>query len=282
MATEITEDGIGDAAAASPSLKELIKAGTGSRRKVHPFREDKWMRVSQLASLCAREEVLVAKANLVREDRVSPDLATIFAHGHALHWAFQNIVLPDAGVLRGQWSCLRCGLMHGKAHKGQPVVEAAIARPRKCQACPGTDFLFEEYDLADTEYMLTGHSDGFLEIDGMPGLGVFEGKSINPRGAWEVRSCPKLDHVIQIQCYMWLTGLKWGKLFYWDKAGVGMGAFIEHTIERDEETIDAVKLLIRTIRSGVSSGEVPVRICETPACKRAAGCAVSTVCFRDD
>lgn len=274
--------GLGEAAFA-PALKDLFKIHLGEERDKPPPTPDSWMRVSSLASLCAREEVLVAKENLVRKDKVNPDLATIFAHGHALHWAFQNIVLPGVGVLRGKWICTYCGSKYGVPEGDQSVVDAAVPRPSKCSACRHKDeFLFEEYDLSNVEYKLTGHSDGFLEMDGLPGLGVFEGKSINPRGAWEVRGCPKMDHVIQAQCYMWLTDLQWGKIVYWDKSGVGMGAFIEHHIERDEETIDGVKELLETIRAGISKKELPAKICETPRCKRAGMCAVKKICFARD
>lgn len=269
-------------AAFAPTLKAMFKEQLGSSRDVPPPTSEGWFRVSQLASLCAREEVLVSTTNLVRKDKVNPDLATIFAHGHALHWAFQNIMLPGVGVLRGRWVCLGCGSRYGVQEKDQSAVDAAVPRPAGCTVCRGKEFLFQEYDLSDIEHKLTGHSDGFLDIPGLDGYGVFEGKSINPRGAWEVRSCPKMDHVIQTQCYLWLTGLQWGKLVYWDKSGVGMGAFIEHHIERDEETIDGVKHMIKTIRAGIREKEYPARICETASCKRAGVCSVRKACFARD
>ena len=115
-------------------------------------------------------------------------------------------------------------------------------------------------------------------------LGILEGKSINPKGAWEVRSCPKLDHVVQAQCYMWLTGLQWAKLVYWDKAGMGLSALIEHTVERDEETIDTVKSILKEIWSGVrfEAERLPARICERRDAPRAESCAIADKCFMVD
>lgn len=280
--------GIGDEASsiASADLKEALKRSLGESRSVPPLGAESYLRMSAMASLCPREETLVTREGLFREDVVGADLKMIFSHGHALHWAFQNILLPDIGILRGLWSCIACGERYGA--QGIPgegtvlsPVEAAVARPEECEECRGKEFLFHEYDLIDHEYRITGHSDGFLEMPGMPGLGVFEGKSINPRGAWEVRSCPKLDHVIQAQGYMWLTGLQWGKLVYWDKAGQGLGSIIEHTLERDEETISLIKSAITAIWDGVERGVVPERICEKRHCKRANACVVADACFEE-
>ena len=269
---------LGDAAFA-PTLKDLFKKKLGSNRAVPPPKANGWFRVSQLASLCAREEVLAAQEKTRRTDEISPDLETIFAHGHGLHYSLQNIVLPKVGVIRGQWVCTDCGAKVGQPRAGQTPVEAAVARPSKCRQCGGRNFLFEEYEFKNEEHLIIGHSDGFLEIDGLDGLGVLEGKSINPKGAWEVRGCPKLDHVVQTNCYMWLTGLQWGKLIYWDKAGFGLGSFIEHHIERDEETIESVLEMIADIRKGIRSGDLPDRICASESCKRADECEMSRVCF---
>lgn len=236
--------------------------------------------MSSFASLCPREEVLVGVENLTRKGEITADLALIFDHGHALHWALQNRVLPAAGVLRGQWRCHGCGARAGAPNGSGGPLEWAVARPPLCPACGEEAFTFEEYVLRDEEYRVQGHSDGFLEIEGLPGLGVFEGKSINPRGAWEVRDTPKLDHVIQTQMYMWLTGAQWGVIVYWDKAGSGMASLIEHMIDRDEETIDFIKLTIKSIWAGIDDGgPLPSRICETATCKRAEACSVTVQCF---
>lgn len=263
----------------APSLKLTFKSLLPSSTTVRPLTSAGYVRASALAGLCPREEVLAARHSVVRTNSVSSDLAVIFAHGHGLHWAFQNILLPMVGILRGKWVCTSCALTVGEPVGDQRVVDAAVPRPSMCSRCMNEDFLFQEYNLVDHEYRITGHSDGFLAMEGMDGLGVFEGKSINPRGAWEVADCPKMDHVIQIQLYMWLTGLNWGKLVYWDKAGVGMSSFIEHTIMRDDDVIQGIKDVLQAMWAGIDGDGTPERICTSADCPRASSCALAVQCF---
>jgi len=202
----------------------------------------------------------------------------IFDHGHGLHYALQNRVLPAVDAIRGQWVCLECGSLYGAAPR-LPPIQQAVARPEACDECDSAEFYFKEYDLVDHTYRVTGHTDGFLAIGGLEGLGILEGKSISPKGAWEVRDCPKLDHYIQTQGYMWLTGATWGKIVYWDTCAHAHAAAIEHHIERDEEAIDGLKSLLQSIWQGIDGGPLASRICGTPGCDRAKDCAVSKLCF---
>jgi len=113
----------------------------------------------------------------------------------------------------------------------------------------------------------------------MSELGVIECKSISHKGAELVKGSPDFGHVVQLQSYFWLTGLKWGKILYWDKTVYGLPAIIEHFVEKDDATIDRIKELIRSFRDGLRTGKVPSRICSSPDCKRAEGCALVKPCF---
>jgi hypothetical protein len=251
-----------------------------------------WLRVSGLSFLCAREEILCARYDLPRKDEISADLSVIFEHGHSLHWGLQNRILPRMGVLLGMWRCACCGYVHGGREgaweygtfTAQEFASRQVMRPERCSKCktPLSDenCLFIEQTFTHEGHKLSGHSDGFLKIPGLDGLGILEAKSINPKGASEMRMCPKLDHVIQAHCYMWLTGLRWAKILYWDKAGGGLRSFVEHTIEYDEGTVEQVEGLLRTIREGLSSKELPDRICEVRTCVRAKACGAADYCFR--
>jgi hypothetical protein len=256
------------------------------------------IRISAFAGLCAREEVLCSagRLNLVRKEAIEPDVGTYFEHGNGLHWVIQNRILPDTGVIRGRWLCGHCGEYYGgyKAwivdadgpKKNKEVLHAA-QQPR-FKTCPSCDApmtsassMYSEQLIYDPTYRLTGHPDGFLWIESLPGLGLLEVKSINPKGAWEVRGCPKLDHVVQAQCYMWLTGCRWAKILYWDKAGQGMSSFIEHLIEYDEDHVDAIRNLLQAIWEGVKGEGIPERICESSVCSRAKLCSVAKPCFEE-
>ncbi len=261
--------------------------------KKHPLRVEDWVRVSSLSFLCAREETLCAFKKVIRTDTVTSDLQVVFEHGHALHWGLQNRVMPRLGVFHGMWRCAGCGWLEGGQEEpwvfGTFTAEqfAAKQKPRP-HACPRCGLVLNEDTCIYLEqtfhhegHRLSGHSDGFLVIDGLPGMGLLEAKSINPRGASEVRACPKLDHVIQAHCYMWLTGLRWAKILYWDKGGFGVSSFVEHTIDYDETTIERVEELLSEMREGLRTGVLPARICENRTCTRAKQCEVVNHCFAE-
>jgi hypothetical protein len=293
------------AARADGALKPLIRGALREERITYPLNHrvaldapGGMIRISSFAGLCAREEVLCSagRLNLIRKEDLKPDTKMYFEHGNGLHWCAQNRILPATGTLRGRWLCGHCGEYYGgykswlvdadgpKKSK-EPLHDFQKARPDTCPVCaaPMTSesSLFTEQFIYDPKYRLSGHPDGFLWVDDLPGLGILELKSINPRGAWEVRGCPKLDHVVQAQCYMWLTGCRWAVILYWDKAGQGMSSFIEHTIEYDEDHVDAIRKLVRLIWDGVAGGDFPDRICGSPTCARAQLCSVAKPCFAE-
>ena len=272
---------------AGTNLKRLIRLAIPEKRKKPPLNSEAWIRVSGLAMLCAREEVLCSRLDRVRDDNIDADLMMIFEHGHGLHWALQNRVLPLTEALYGRWVCASCGKIHGGqdtwfADDMAEFEARQILRPQKCScgaALTPDNSLYIEQHVKDKAYRLMGHPDGFIRIEGFPGLGVLEVKSISARGAWEVRGCAKLDHVTQAQCYMWMTGCRWGKVLYWDKGAPGMSGLIEHTVEYDEDHVEAIQNLVRDIWAGIEGGKLPEKICGSPDCNRAELCATAKECF---
>lgn len=266
------------ASAAQGSLKKLIRLTLHEERVIPALTDTSYMRVSSLASLCAREEVLASRLGAVRRDVIDADLKLIFAHGTGLHYVLQNEVLAATGALIGVWKCVDCATTFGKLDGDVGRSQTLVRRPQKCE-CGSEDFFYREQHFVNDEYRLTGHPDGFLVMQGFPGMGIIECKSISSRRVWEVRHTPDLGHVIQSQAYMWLTGLQWAKILYWEKGGFGSTALVEHTIERDEETIDRIKTLLKSIWTGVATGAMPQRICETSTCPRAQKCSLVEPCF---
>lgn len=270
-------------------LRRLICESIPEERDVPPPTKEAWIRVSGLAMVCAREEVLCARDGRVRRDRVDADLMMIFEHGNGLHWDLQNRILPLTKTLYGRWLCGSCGTYHGgQAEWHSPFKgfsDSQILRPASCSNCQAAltsdNSLYSEQWIKDPKYRLAGHPDGFLRLEGFPGLGVLEVKSISPRGAYEVRNCAKLDHVTQAQCYMWMTGCRWGKVLYWDKGTGGMKGLIEHTVEYDEDHVEAMQNLVRDIWSGIEGGKLPERICGSPDCNRAELCSSAARCFEE-
>jgi hypothetical protein len=260
------------------SIVELLETKLGESTDVPPLDDSSALRISGLAHLCAREEVLRAVNHVAKKDKVTADLSLIFAHGTALHWVLQNRLLPVLGVLLGKWKCHGCGETQGEL--GKELATSLSLRPVTCFRCGGKEFLYEELYFFDPVLRVGGHPDGFLRLPGLPGVGVFEAKSISERGFRSVRDLPMIDHVVQIQMYLSMTRLQWGKILYWNKAGNGLGALKEHLVERDEEMIDNVHQMVRSIWQGVRTGDLPDRICTIANCPRARDCSVADLCFQ--
>jgi hypothetical protein len=149
----------------------------------------------------------------------------------------------------------------------------------KCEN-KNTEFLYHELFFENKDYLIGGHPDGFLKVAERPDLGLLEAKSISQTGAYEIRNTPKMDHVIQAQLYLWLTGLRWAKIFYWNKGVFGRSALTEHYLEYDNDTVLGIQETIRGIRDGITTGNLPERICETQHCERAIECSSAEVCFK--
>jgi hypothetical protein len=269
------------------SLTKLLKKYDRKQTLV-PLTVTDFVRTSGFHRICPREEVLRSVHKIDKEDFISPDTLLTFNHGSGIHWALQNIILPDLGVLLGMWKCQTCAFLHGAVADGLKPTTAAIRRPSVCGqrinafpslSCLGEDFVFVEYDLKDDQHRITGHADGFLALPGMSGMGILEAKSISSQQVWLVKNSPKVEHYVQAQIYMWLTGLEWGLIVYWEKGAYGLKAIKEHFIERDDQTISKVKSELRSLWDGLASGVLPFRICSSPECERALKCSATSSCF---
>jgi hypothetical protein len=267
-----------DDAFITKALKEKFKV----TEDIPYLKPTSWMRSSKFPTICPREEVICTRIKKERTWAISTDLKLIFEHGHGLHARLQDHILPEVGMLQGKWICNGCGLLQGGPvpDDDSPVESWAIDRPENCEECYATDFRYHEVKFYDEEHRISGHCDGFLNIPPLPGLGILEGKSIGP--GWQIQNVPKMEHVIQVQTYMWLTGLQWGIILYWIKGNPGMSGIVEHFVERDENSIDAVKANLRSIWDGVDGGPMPGRICPKKDCPRAKKCSVSKECFSED
>lgn len=276
-------------ALATSSLKDLIKAHLTEEREALPLTAESYLRMSSIADMCPREEVICSAKDLARKVKFNADTLLTFNHGHGIHHALQQLVLPDIGVLMGKWRCETCKKIYGGKEEGKPLHDTVVARPRECDNCDGEvfdekvgvsyQFAYQEMYFLDEEHRIGGHCDGFLRIPGLPGIGVFEGKSISSRGAWEIRHVPKFNHVVQTQGYMWLTGCRWAFILYWDKGTYGLKALTEHFVERDHEAVSILKDTCKSIWDGVNKGTLPERICQSKDCERAKECVVVEPCF---
>jgi hypothetical protein len=266
---------------------DLISQKLNTSEEEPPFTLSSYIRGSSFANLCPREEILRVVHKVSKKKVVAADGHLTFAHGTGIHLVLQNKILPAIGVIYGKWSCCTCGYAYGDRTNGQILTECLVPRPSLCERCNGKEFLYQELLFENSEYRINGHPDGFLRLPGLSGLGLFEAKSISSRSCYEVKGFPKIDHVVQVQIYLWLTGLQWAEILYWEKGANGISALIEHHIERDEELIDKLKHTAMAIWDGIAlyldtkKLVLPDRICAICDCPRAKLCSVAAHCFKD-
>lgn len=272
------------------TLSEMVKERFIRKRVKLPIDQQSYIRASGFAFMCAREEVICVRENITRPDDVNSDTLITFGHGTALHNFLQSYMLPQLGVIRGAWKCIECGHTVGLVPEGKPPAKYVLDRPAYCPKCktPELDdhddpnLLFREQFFIDGQTRVGGHNDGFLILPGRSGLGILEAKSISQKGATEVRHTPKIEHVIQAQIYMWLTGCDWAVILYWNKGMYGVKCLIDHVVERDAKTIKTIKATANSIWRGIEKKKLPKRICGTSSCARARECAVRGICFKEE
>lgn len=281
------------------SIASLIKNLLKEKKLQEPITEDSWIRVSSLGSICEREEVLCSKYKIDRTKIEDGDSAINFAHGHAVHWMFQNRVLPELGIFIGAWRCMYCGTQYGGRDDGY------IPRPERCYRCgsvagdrprddgrPDLDvsdnaFVFVEEWFGNAEYKIGGSPDGQIIQEYRPGyriedLTLVELKSCNENSFIKIKTAPDFVHVVQTQIYMWLTGYQRAKIIYFNKNERATKGLIEHDLDYDPECVERVLFTIKTIRDGIQTKDLPPRIvCATDDCPRAFSCKVKKYCFSE-
>lgn len=272
--------GILQSSVGTGALLPLVEQAYAREESKPPLTPKSYLRASGIPMLCAREEVICVKNQVTRPNDIDAGLNLTFLHGTALHWAVQNKLLGPMKVLYGTWRCDACGTKYGTQPKeGGTSYTWAVAMPNCCSSCGSKELTYVEPEFVDHDLRLTGHTDGLLVIPGLPGMGILEVKSVGARYAREVKVAPQISHLVQAHVYMMFTGFRWAKILYWLKGEAGMSMLQEHHVDRDEEMIHRVQDLIRSVWSGIETGELPERICANNTCPRAKSCHVAAQCF---
>jgi len=284
------------------SAKELIESAMRQAiGEYPPMRPDDWVRISSLGALCPREQVLRARFNVPKKVGISPDLGFTFEFGHDVHYMMQNKVMPATGKIVGSWRCVWCGEIYGSIRG-----EGLVPRPDRCIRCGGIageqtrinnrpveherseSFLFVEEWVGNYEHMIGGSPDGYY-VDGdvksftPDDVVILEFKGAADGTYVKFEKAPDFMHVIQAQCYMWITGFKRSKIIYINKGNTDLAGIAEHDIVYDPETITMVTNAVKQLRAGLVGGPVPAReACSNSGCPRAKACDVSKQCFSGD
>jgi len=299
-------------------LAEFVKR-RGSRYKPIPPRQlGDVFRGSSLGYMCPRAEVLCNLGEIHREDEIDPDLDFIFAIGNGCHEAIQQNILKD--IIVGAWRCRGCGAVYGDMEHLIAMPLACEGKlynreTEELEQCPNHNysedvvadwhlpgFAYKEIDLHHLDPLVYSHPDGVLwRGEGLPPddltfdnpyLELLEIKSASwtailyGYGHGHVEKAPIPYHVDQAMLYMWILGIKRGRILYIDKSGRGIkSSFIEHTLELDEEYIrEHVLSMPVTIDEGIRERDPTKakRICKDKSCAKARACVVREPCWSTD
>jgi hypothetical protein len=241
-----------------------------------------WLRCSGLPKLCPRMYALAVAQAIPLGMTVGGDLNFVFGIGTAIHRQFQNEwlnqCLPE-GVFQGHWRHATSGeLCRGeRLANPEPLTHGWVAKPQG-------EYLYEELSFRLPEYRLTGHCDGVLVWPDRTEL--LEIKTINDYGFAQVSGGfgkPKVEHVLQAQAYMWLSGIEYARIVYFRKKFDALPDMLsEHVIERDEAVIDRIKtLLLDTIDALDGNRTAFERLpeCASTQSSRAKYCDMFRPCF---
>ena len=268
-------------------LDSLMKTMESVKHKPVPMKGD-YQRSSNLSRVCPREIQLQKRLNVSAEAIVDAKLSWIFNTGHAIHHQFQEVYLQTLGdVFQGWWGSNDGEDLQVGEELNDSLKNKWIAKPKD-----GKDYHYVELEFCNEEYRLTGHCDGVL-VWGEDDVEIFELKTISSRGFKTVdpneMGSPKPEHVLQVNAYMWLTGLERARIVYVNKDMNTMlpKAICEHVIDRDESVISEIKELLKKCIN--ASDSEPSRNealyekhsdCKTKSSYRAKDCAFRTECFK--
>lgn len=214
---------------------------------------------------------------------IDPQLQRIFDNGHSMHFRLGKN-LEKTGLLKGRWSCRSCSKKFGKKDL------LGVRQPNKCD-CGGDKFQYHEVGFYDPDTMIGGHVDAILDLRGFndvpedaseeEGHLLVDFKTIRAE-AFRKLAFPKESHFIQMQTYLYLSGLKFGKFLYENKNDQ---MFKEFLVPRDESCIEKIKAdgqrLKQIVTSTNSKGQhtLPPRAHKKSNVKECVECSFRSHCW---
>lgn len=108
-----------------------------------------------------------------------------------------------------------------------------------------------EVPVENNEYEIIGHTDGILEIDGVKG--ILEIKSMNANNFYSTYG-PKSEHLIQVNIYMFCTGIPRACLLYECKDDQALKEFY---VKQDPTILNPILSKIRYVQECLRTGKEP-------------------------
>lgn len=198
------------------SLKKYLQSGRLKLSRARtPYPQGKTFRPSSLSyPYCRRSKVAQLAGKIELYDKPpAPKLQLIFDMGHAIHDIIQGYFW-DMGVLKGSYKCLKCDKIYHDLVSPDACPSGIKSHERK-------HLKYKEVRMVDEEHRINGRCDGIILVDGVEHL--MDIKSIQNRTEKtpdqyfcfeDLEDGPKSDHVVQLQLYMWISGIPNGHLLY--------------------------------------------------------------------
>lgn len=271
-------------------------------RHFHPSEWDDCKRRIAYAYYEAKRFIAIQEGCL----KIDPQLERIFGNGHFMHDRWRSY-LERVGGLKGRWQCSNyTAHRSGRAEHGyrpEPYVlgmdeKLGILRPTSCPACtpaggpPSDRFYYREVSLVDKETMWGGSVDAIVnqrELAERNGLKIkiepeeehilVDFKSMNSF-YFKKLDGPKSEHITQMQIYLYLTGLTYGKFLYEDKNYQTVKEFL---VKRDENLLSVKKAeaieLKNLVMSTSNNHRLPIRAYGTKSHTRCLSCKYRGHCW---
>jgi CRISPR/Cas system-associated exonuclease Cas4 (RecB family) len=189
-----------------------------------------------------------------------PRAYRIFEAGHAHHHRMQKH-FAQMGILRGYWKCNICGKVYGKENK------IGIFCPEDCDCKSNLDssfnlnrkgldlFEYEEILLKDDEHNFKGHCDGIIELvkNEPDERYVVDFKTVKAE-KFAILKDPDPVYIVQINIYMWLSGVKKSIIFYEEK---NTHELKEFHLRYDAERIEDIKTNALKLKKVLAARQLP-------------------------
>jgi hypothetical protein len=259
-------------------------------RKKPFMREGDYFRISSLYRLCAREEVLASRNEIIREEKIAPDLKITFDIGDLFHDLYRNYYWGPMGEWLGAWECRKCGWDTDKAGlSSAPIKDVSPARlakmPLECPDCMSTRednfFNFKEWVVKSEKLKLRGHPDGWQEVNNK--AVIVDIKSHGANGFMRRRHV-RDGHDVQVWAYQYCSNetKSVGKVIYLNKSPWGdHTAFVKDIdVPFDRRLFQAmVEKPLLELQNGLAGGSLPGKVCGSKGCPRAKNCSLRDICW---
>lgn len=195
---------------------------------------------------------------------VNSRLEMIFDNGHHVHARWQEY-LDAAGVLRGLWRCPNpsCSKIYGLGSKIGIFNPSRTVEGWRCSCGNDKKLCYEELSIVSpVEYNFKGNCDAVLDFRGSSfevgsdlDVIVVDFKSMKDSDFSKLEHA-KPEHVVQVNIYMWVLGLKGAIVLYENK---DKQILKEMFVPRDEKLILKIRKQALWMTKVLKDGKLPPR-----------------------